>query len=804
MSLLSPLDRKLLRDLWRIKGQAAAIGAVVAVGVLMQVMMSGLAGTLDQTRLTYYDRYRMADIYVPLTRAPERMLDRLAALPGVTGAASRVSGSALIDLPSPPGTPMELPVRAQALSLPDLGTPRFNDIYLTAGQMPRPGHGGEALLLRGFAAARGIAPGDRIEVTLNGARRSLRITGLARAPEFLYTTAPGEMIPDDRRFAVIWMRRAALSAAYDMQGAFNQALLSIDTATDPQSVIAAADLLTARYGGAGSYDLSDLPSNFFVSEEIGGLRTISRTIPPVFMLVAAFLLYIVIARMVQAEREQIGLLKAFGYSDMETSVHYLKLVLVIAIGGAAVGALGGIAAGNGMAVLYQSYFKFPFLVFTLDPQSFVIGFAASIFTACAGSLFVLRRVFRLTPAVAMRPPSPPDYARSAGRRRQGHGHGHAKPRGMALDQPTRMVLRRLTRYPGRMGGAVLGIATGLGISIAQLTAMNGFDVTIDRAFNVMNQADMSVNFLRPLSQKTLLELARIKGVTHAEPTRIIAAELRNGTHVYKGSVEGRPALPQLTRLLDSAGNPVALRSDGVILSKPLAEILHLSPGQTVQIELREGRRPVLNLPVVGVTETLLGAPAFAEIGALTRWLKEPGQITGADLRFDAAQRDQIVETLKSMPYIAGIAMKEDSRAALVEIMDTGPGSVRYVMLFLAAVITFGIVYNAARIALAERSRDLASLRVMGFTRSEAAFVLLGELGIVTLAAIPLGIGMGYGLTYLIVAGFSTDIYQIPVVFAPQNYGVAVLAVLAAAGLSGWLVRRDLRKIDMVAALKTRD
>lgn len=788
--MISPLDRKLLRDLSRIKGQAAAIGLVIALGVLMMVMMKGLVNTLDQTRLAYYDRYRLAEVFAPVTRAPDRMLERLVAIPGVAAVEGRVSGNALIDIGA-----AELPVRAQALSLPDTGAPRLNDVYLVGGRLPALGRSDEILLLEGFATARGLALNDRLVATMNGTRRSFRITGFAQSPEFLFSTAPGEMVPDDARFAVFWMRQAALAAAFDMRGAFNEALMALSRGSNPQGVILAADEILAPYGARGAYGLVDLTSNRYVAEEIRGLDSTATVVPPIFLGVAAFLLYIVINRMVQSEREQIGLLKAFGYSSLEVSLHYLKLVLVIAVLGAVLGSLAGIWAGSALSRFYQEFYKFPFLVFSVEPRSFVTGFTVSILTASAGSLFVLRGVFRLTPAVAMRPPAPPDYARS---------FDLAAKLRRWLDQPSRMVVRRLTRYPGRMLGAVIGIATGLALSVSSLSLMAGFDKTLDLSFNVMDRGEMSVSFLTKQGPKALLELGRLPGVEHVEPSRGVSAIFRNGTYSYRGGIEGRQEFPVLNRVIGAQEQPISMRREGVILSKPLAEILHLTPGDTMMAEIKEGHRPVLALPVIGVAETLMGAPAFMEIGALSRVLNEPGQITGASLTIDEAQLPALTDALKAMPMVAGISLKSDTREALVEIMNTGPGAVRFIMLAVAAVITFGIVYNSARIAFAERERDLASLRVMGFSRGEAAFVLLGELAVVTLAALPLGIGLGYGLTYLTVKGFSTDLYQIPVTYSPQGFGLAICAVLLAAAVSGLLVKRELNKVDLVAALKTRD
>ncbi|MTJ05118.1 MAG: FtsX-like permease family protein [Sediminimonas qiaohouensis] len=788
--MVAPLDRKLLRGLWRIKGQAGAIALVIGLGVLMQVMMTGLVNTLDETRLAYYDRYRLADVFVPVTRAPERMAERLASDRRVAAATTRIKGQALID----PGEGA-LPIRAQALSLPDAGTPRLNDIYLAEGRLPRSASADEIVLLTAFAKARGIAPGDSLDVTMNGARHSLRIVGLARAPEFLYTTAPGELVPDDARFAVFWMRRTALAAAYDLRGAFNEMLLKLERGTNPQAIIDVADRTLAPFGATGAYGLADLPSNRFVTEEIRGLTSSATTVPPIFLGIAAFLLYIVVARIVQAEREQIGLLKAFGYSGAEVSLHYLKLVVLIAVVGAVAGSIAGISAGHALAVFYQTYFKFPFLVFTLDPISFVTGFAISILAATMGGLAVVRHVFALTPAVAMRPPAPPDYSRTfdlAGVFRR------------VLDQPSRMVLRRLSRYPGRMLGSVVGIAAGMALSASTLTVVSGFTTAVDLSFTVMNRSDMTVMFTHPVPRKTLLELRRMDGVQRTEPLRIVPAILRNGTNTYRGTLEGRPQEPALNRIIDANEEPLALRGGGITLAEPLADILKVRTGDMLYVEVREGRRPVLHLPVTAVAQTLLGAPAFMEIDALGRALNEPGRISGALLTIDSASRETLYQAIKDMPAVAGVTLKADARTALVDLMNTGPGSVRYVMLLVAAIITFGIVYNAARIAFAERSRDLASLRVMGFTRAEAGFVLLGELAIVTLLAIPLGIGLGYGLTWAIVEGFSTDLYQIPVVFHASNYGAAILAVVIAATVSAFLVWRNLTRLDLVSALKTRD
>ncbi|GHF47843.1 ABC transporter permease [Seohaeicola zhoushanensis] len=787
---MSPLDTKLLRDLARIKGQVIAIVLVIAVGVLLQVMMSGLVASLSETRRAYYERNRLADVFAPVARAPEAELARLAALPGVARAEGRVVGAALIDL-----VEEAVPIQARALSLPDFGEATFNTIYLTAGRLPEPGGRDETLLLTAFARARGIAPGDRLPVTMNGTRRSLHVVGLAEAPDLLYIGVPGEMMPDPARVAALWMRRTELAAAYDMQGAFNEALIALSRDATEAAVLDRIDALLDPWGGTGAYGRSDLVSDRFVSEEIGGLATMARAVPPLFLAVAAFLLYIVVGRIVQSEREEIGQLKAFGYTNTEVASHYFKLVLAVAIAGAALGCLLGVLAGRAMIPIYLTFYNFPFLVFRPDPAAFAIGAIASVAAASAGGIIVLRRVFAFTPAEAMRPPAPPDFSRTitfTGRAAR------------LLDQPTRMVLRGIARQPWRTLALAAGIAGGMALASGMTTIYGAFDRMMDLSFTVIDRSDGTVVFTHPLGEKAALELARIPGVFSVEPVRDVPAILRNGRETHRGSVTGLVDTPEIARAIDARMAPIALPDKGIVLSQALADILNIAPGEMLTVEVREGRRPVLEVPVTKVATSLIGAPAYMRLDALNRELAEPGRISGARLRVDPARAEEIWRLLKDRPTVAGVSVAKDARASLQKLMDQGAGSARYIMGAVAFVITFGIIYNAARIAFTERARDLASLRVIGFSKGEAAFILLGELAVIVLAALPVGSLAGYGLTFAIAAGFSSELYQIPAAFDPFSHGFAASFVLGAALVSGWMVKRDLDRTDLIAVLKSRD
>jgi putative ABC transport system permease protein len=787
---MTPLDRKLIRDLWRMKGQAIAISVVIAMGVMLLIMMDGLVNSLEETKQAYYERYRLADIFSPVKRAPDHLLAEIAKIPGVSSVEGRVNGSALINLPE-----IKTPLRAQTVSQPDIGTPRLNDIYLSAGRRINPNHKDEILLLEGFAKVHGLEPGDKLSATMNGSRRSFQIVGLAQSPEFLFSAPPGEFMPDDSRFAVIWMSKSALAATYDMKGAFNEALLSVSRGSKLSKILARVDRILSSSGGIGAYALLDHNSNRFIQEEINGLKLSSRGVPPLFLAVAAFLLNIVVSRMLQTEREQIGLLKAFGYSSFEIGVHYFKFILAIAIGGALLGCIMGILSGRSLLVVYQAYYKFPFLIFQVDSTAFFIGIVISILSASAGGVFVLRQVFALTPSTAMRPPAPADYSRSASLN---------KTLKFLLDQPTRMVIRQLTRQPARAIGAIVGISAGMALSVGMLSVLSSFDRTLDLNFNIIDRSDLTVSFNNALSNKILFELKSINGVIEVEPFRNVAAIMRNGFNVYRGGVNGLVELPRLNRAVDKDLESIRIAKGGIILGAGLAKTLNIKTNDILTVDVREGRRPVLRVPVVGVAETLIGSPAYMHLSTLNRSLGEPGRISGAHLRIDSSKGPAIYQTIKNLPSVSGVSLKKEARAAFKKIIDSGAGAIRYVMAAIAGIITFGIVYNSARIAFAERARDLASLRVIGFTKNETAFVLLAELAIITLISLPVGSILGYYLSFAISKGFSTDLYQIPTIFSPESFGFAAIAVLTAVAISGWLVKRDINTIDLVSSLKTRE
>ncbi len=786
----SVLDRKLLRDLWRVKGQAAAIIFVIGAGIALFVMSSGMISALDETMRAYYERHRFADVYAPAKRAPNSLLADIRALDGVAGAEGRIRGAGLVALPD-----VDAPISASVVSYDVDASAPINRLYLVEGRMPRSTYPDEILLLDAFAKAHDLVPGDNLAITMYGVRHTFQIVGLALSPEFIYALPPGDFVVDDARFAVLWAGREAMEAAFDLDGAFNEVVLVTSRGANEDWLIDRLDDILSPYGATGAFSRDDQLSNRFLVEELAQLRTTGRVMPPIFLGVAIFLLNVVITRLVQTEREQIGLLKAYGYTNREVGGHYFKFVAVIAIGGAIVGWLGGLYLGRLIAGIFQNYYHFPFLLYEPEFRTFWLALAFSNIAAAAGAFTAIRGAVTLSPAVAMRPPAPPKFKRGAAAARYFFS---------LLDQPSRMIIRRLSRQPIRAALTTLGIGAAMGLSVMMRFNTDATDYMLDVSFNVIDRSDVFVSFVEPQSEKTVYELSSIDGIIYVEPFRASSVMFSNDRIEHLGSITGLPADPVLNRAVDKDLRSVDIRGAGLVLSEQLAELLDVKVGETLAVEVREGRRPLLDIPVTGLVEAMIGTPAYMTTEALNRQLKEPGRISGAYLKIDPAKRDQVYDELKNVPKIAGVSLRREAYENFKKMIDEGPGTFRYIMTIFAVVIAVGVVYNGARIAFIERHHDLASLRVLGFTKIETGYVLLGELFLLAIFALPIGAVFGYWLWAYFADALSTELYQIPIVYREDGLGYAAIIVLLSTIAAGALVQRDIGKLDIASALKARE
>lgn len=784
------LDKKLLRGLGKIRGQVIAVSLVVASGVGVLVMSLAVLGSLRVTAEAYYDRYAFGEVFGGVTRAPESLAARIAEIPGVQTVQTRITRFALLDVAD-----FQEPVIGKLVSIPERGEPLLNQLALRDGRFLQPGRPDEVVVNEPFAEAHGLTPGSTLRALMNGKQRELQVVGIALSPEYVYAIGPGGLMPDDQRFGVMWMGREALAAAYDLDGAFNDISLGLLRGASPGAVVEQLDQLLERYGGVGAIARKDQISNWFLMNEIQQIATMATLMPAIFLAVAAFLTNTVLARLISTERTEIGLMKAFGYSNREIILHYCKLVAVMSSFGIVLGWAIGAVLGRVTTELYAELYRFPLLIFQPGFGVFLLGALVSLAAALAGTISVVRRAALLPPAEAMRPPEPPVYRRATG--------VAAKVTGW-LDQPTRIVMRHIARNPVRSALTTVAVAMSVGVVVMAMQWMDSIDHLVKVYFVEGQRQDLMVGLIEPQADTALAEFARLPGVLTAEASRSVRVDFRAGPSWHRGTLQGVQPTDQLQLVYDVSGRVMPVPPDGLVMSTKLAEKLAVGVGDIVNVEVLQGRRPTLSLPVAELFETYIGMPAYIDLDALNRKLYERPMLQYANLLVDDEQEAELYRRLKGMPDVSSVMVKQ---AAIDTFYETMAETMMIFIGFFASfafALGFGVIYNSARISLSERGRDLATLRVLGMTRLETAYILLAEVGLLVVAALPVGCVAGFGLAWLITSSFETELFRLPLVIEASTYGAAVLLALGSTTVSAAFVQRLLNNLDMIGVLKTRE
>ncbi|MBN2864822.1 MAG: ABC transporter permease [Thiotrichales bacterium] len=787
---MNAIDIKLWRELWGMRMQAMAIAMVIVSGVAIFVMSLSTYDSLYETRKSYYANNHFADVFASLKRAPLSVVKQIEAIPGVDKVETRVTTYVNLEIAD-----YNQPVSGRLISLPNNSTGLLNQLYLTNGRLLEANRDNEIIVSVEFAAAHKLQAGDKLNATINGRSQTLTIIGTGLSPEYIYQIAPGAMFPDYKSYGVMWMARDPLASAYDMKGAFNDVSLTLTKGSNQQDVIDQLDNLLKPYGGIGAYARKDQLSNRFLSEELKQLQNMATMFPVIFFGVAAFLLNVVISRLIALQREQIAVLKAFGYSNFAVGLHYSKLVLMITALGIVLGLVFGIWMGTGLSSLYMNIYSLPYMHYQLSPEIIAYAGLISLSVAIIGTLFAVKKAAALPPAQAMRPEQPTRYPTTLIERLGLQPH---------VSQPTRMILRHIERRPFKSLLTTLGISMACGIMMVGGFQKGAINEMVEVQYNLSQREDFMAYFSEPTSTRALKSLESIQGVELAEGFRSVAVKLKFEHRSYRTTVNGMEPNAQLTRLLDSQLNDIQLPAEGVIITDYLAEQLHIQPGDLLTLEVLEGNRPILQVPVVGTAKQYLGLNVYMQRQTLNRLLKESDIISGAYLKVDSQYQAAAYKSIKNMPRIIGVVAQKSAIDGFYETMNETILFFTFISTLLGGSIAFGVIYNSMRIALSERNRELASLRVLGFRRGEVAYILLGELGLFTLLAIPLGFLFGYGLCAYLAMKFQSDLYRIPLIIETDVYAFAALVVIVSSIISALMIWRNLAHLDMVAVLKAKE
>jgi len=786
------LDRKLLRNLGTMRLQIVAIVLIVACGVASFVTMLTSYRGLQQSRDAYYGRYRMADLWAPVKRLPRSRLVELERIPGVRRVQGRITSGVILDMPR-----LTQPASAQMISVPARRHAILNDLHLTRGRWFSGDGIREVIVDQRFARAHGLEVGDSLLAVMNNKKEALSITAFALCPEFVYLMgSASQLLPDAERFTVLWISEPFAEAVFDYQDACNEVVATLARDANREEVVARFDAALDRYGALGAYARKDQVSNRFLNDEIKAGEGSATVIPTIFLAVAAFVLHVLMGRLVITQRTQIAVFRAFGYTTGQLSLHFLKLALLVGVLGGLIGSGLGVWFSHGMLAMYQDFYTFPVMAVSFDPAVILGAFLVSLAFAGLGAFGAVRAAARIEPAEGMRPESPPIYRKTI--------FGRLGLLGRRLGFAPRMILRHLARTKLRAFVTASGVAMAAAILLLTLASRDAVEVLIDTQYGLIERQDIQVGFYDERGRAALHELRQMEGVRTAEPLLSVPVKLVNGWRWRRSVITGLERGQTLRALLNRELQHVPLPEDGLLMSRKLADLLGLRVGDEVDVEVLTGRKQRFRAHVSNVVDEYLGVFAYAEIGMLSRGVGERSILTGASLCVDPARLDAIGESLKELPAVASVTLTAQSIKSFEETTGASQTIIYGVLVLFAGVLTFGVMYNTARISLSERQRELGSMRVLGFTVREVSSFLMGENMLLAFLAVPAGLGLGAWFTWLLSRAYETDLYRWPFVLRPDTVLWTALIVLSFGVLANILVVWRLRTLDIVEVLKARE
>ncbi len=785
------LALKAWRDVVHMRGQMVAIITVIGLGVATFVSLRGMAEHLTASQNGYYASERFAHAFARVTAAPLDVAEAARRIPGVSAAEGRVVADVVARVPG-----LTEPATVRLVSVPETGQPRLNALVLRSGRWPDPAQRAEVMASEAFSTANALRVGDELQAVLNGRAETLRIVGIALSPEFIYEIPAGSaVLPDHRRFGVLWAPYGVLADAFELRGSFNDLAVAYAPGADEREILPALDRLLEPYGSLGAYGREDQVSHRFVSDEIEQNRKTAVLVPAIFLGVAAYLLALTLGRLVALQRDQLGALKAFGFTNGEVLAHVLMLAMLPAIGGIVAGTALGVWLAGVFADIYADFYRIPLARYRPTAFTLTVGAVVALASALVGAWRAASRAARLQPAEAMRAEPPARFTR---------GLIERSPRVQRAPTAVRMIVRGLERRPVRTLGAVFGIALAVSLGTIGRWSFDAVQVLADRQFRGAQREDVQVRFQEPVPLAALQSLRHLPDVSLVEPLREMPVRLHAGPHTERTGVIAMGSDARLRRVLDEGGTPATLPPSGLLLSQLLADRLQVRVGDSLRVERLDGLGDLRPLVVTGTVNDLLGTGAYTTLPVVWQALGEEPVATSALLRTHTGDYQRLYRELEELPAVSAVTVRSAALAAFEGTIAASIGIISTVFVFFAGAIAAGIVYNGARLSLSERGRELASLRVLGFTSREAGRILLGEQVALTVMAMPMGVVLGLLMTWGMSKAISTDTFRLPMIVSWPSIAWSALIVLVVSMASAWSVQRRVARLDLVGVLKTRE
>lgn len=787
---MNKLNIMLFREIAKAKGQFIAAAAVIMAGIVMFAATYLSYRNLQNSLESYYDHYRFLDYFAEAGYIPEYLVDRIKRIPGVDGACGRISVDVGADLGE------ERRITLRIISLPEHRSPAINRVTIVSGGYFNDRAKNSCLINQKFAEYNQLAKGGTIKAIIDKRVYELRIDGIVRSPEFIYAMKSSDsLFSASENFGVIYIKESTAFELFGFNHCYNQVHVRFTENADHQKIINRIERLLVPYGFMSGVERKDQLSNNMIQNELSELQNMAVMFPALFLSVAAMIIYNMLRRIINNQRTQIGVLKSFGYSNRRIIGHYLGYAALIGLTGASVGSFLGMYTGSVLTAMYTKIYNIPVLQTVIYWEVFLIGPGISMVTCLIAGFNSARKILGIEPAQAMRSEAP-----KAGRRIFLEHIGFIWNR---LTFGWKMSFRNIFRSRQRALLTLLGMAFTMMFFIISLYFLDAVGYLLEQHFFVFQQQDFKVTFSKPSSFYDALELNRIKGVRKAEPVLEIPAQLINGWMKEDTMLIGLTRWNTLYRLTDGNNNKVAVPAKGILIAERLAEKLRVSKGETITLTTYQGRILEKGIKVAGIIKQYAGANCYMDLEELGGLLEEGRFANGALLGIEKGMDRIVKKEIFKIPGVETLESRVNSYRAFLQFMEFIYTFI-FLMLIFGSVMGFAIVFNTTVINIMERRRELASLKVLGYTAREIRLTIFRENICLGLLAIPPGFLLGKVMCGVLSKMFGGEMITLEVFIDPKTYLITAICGLVFIILAQWANGKKITGLDMVEVLKNRE
>ena len=784
------LFKNLLRDIKKSKGQFISILIIVVLGVTFYTAINSAFENLSNSSTKYYEDYRLADIWVDIYNAPIAIKEKLESIPNVKTATGRIIKDASINISEENAT-------LRFITLPDIKRDIINDVVIKSGRYFSDSDSNQCLLDEDFFKANNLNLGEYIYPIINGNKVKLKVVGSVKSPEFVYILKDSsEMMADNKRFGIIYIKQSFGEAIFDLKGFINNIAIQISNGSDVKVIKDDVKKALKNYGVKSVIDREEQTSSKMISEEIKQLKSMGGTFPIIFFMVASVIIYIMMGRMVENQRTQIGVLKAVGFTNVQVLTYYMSYSAIIAFIGSFIGSIIGTYMGVGMTKLYNQYFNLPLGDVKIYGEFVVPAFMLTLFFCLFAGYNSCKAIFKIMPSEAMREKSPQSGKKIIVEKIDLIWRN--------ISYLEKIIIRNLFRYKKRALLISIGVIFSSAILLVALSMSDSMNFMIKQQYGNIQDYDIKVKLSKLISVE---ELNNIKNITHVkelEPVLETGVEISNG---WKSKNVGFTALvkdPQMYKVEDKNGNAISIPKNGILISEKLANTLGVKVNDSVNIKFYFPGKDKKEMVVKGIVVQYLGLSTYTSMDNLNGILGEGMIASSAVLKLDNINfENEVKDKLRDMPNVTSVESKTDSLNALLKTMGGMEASIG-VYIILSGILLIAVLYNIATINIFERQRELATLKVLGFTNNEVKKLIFNENYIIVIFGMIIGLPFGKWLGAYLMASSSTDAYTIPYIIEIKTYIIAIILTLLFTAITNLTLMKKIKALDMIEVLKNKE